>query len=456
MLAKHSAIKVAVITGLGGVGKTQTALEYAYRHRKDYQVVWWIEADSTAGLDRGSAELAAELRLPGADPADPARTRAALCRWMERESGWLLILDNADQPQALRGYLPPVPAGHLLITSRNPLFRKIGKVLNLDPWPREQSMEFLLRRTDCNDRDGAAALAAELGDLPLALEQAATYVEATGQSFAGYLALYRKRFTELAGADEFRPQQYPDTILTTWTVSLAAAERESPVAGDLLRVLAFLAPENIPRDLLTGHVMELPQSLAEAIADGLAFDRAVAVLRRYSFVKGTEAGLAVHSLVQAVTRARLPDLLPWADTAIALVNAAFPDDSHDVRSWPVCALLRSHVEAALAAAQDLPTDAAHTSRLLDRLARYLQFQGLYPAAQPLFQRTLAIREQALGSEHPDVAASLHNLALLYRAQGRYSEAKPLYQRALAIYEQALGPKHPQVTRIRNSLSTFGK
>lgn len=187
--------QATAITGLGGVGKTQTALEYAYRHREAYRVIWWIDASGPAGLDRGVTELATDLALPGADPTDPERTRASLRRWLEGETSWLLILDNAEQSETLRLYLPAAPAGHAVITSRNPLWGRVTK-LALDIWPRVRSVEFLAKRTDRADPAGADELAAELGDLPLALEQAAAYVEATGQSFLGYLQLYRTHFQD--------------------------------------------------------------------------------------------------------------------------------------------------------------------------------------------------------------------------------------------------------------------
>ncbi len=473
--------QMAAVTGLGGIGKSQTALEYAYRHRGDYRVVWWIEAETAAGLDRGVAELAAELRLPDADPADPARTRAALCRWLERERGWLLILDNATGPEPLRSYLPTTPAGQVVITSRHPHWGRYGASVPIDTWPREMSIRFLAKRTGRDDPAGAAALAEALGDLPLALEQAAAYVEQTGQSFAGYLARYRERFAALAGDDAFRPADYPATVLTTWDVSLAAAERAMPAAGDLLRVLAFLAPDDIPRDLfgapgqnepaapgpspvageglapsgqgLPGQESVLPPALAAALADGVGFDRAVAALARYSLITATPEALSVHRLVQAVTRARLADPLLWADAALSLVNAAFPQESNDARSWLVCARLRPHAEAVLDAAEGLATEPAATGRLLNQLAVYLQHSlAAYIAAAAFFERALAIWEQALGADHPNVATSLNNLAELYRAQGRHAEAEPLVCRALAIFEQALGADHPLVATNLNNLA----
>ncbi|HNT72062.1 MAG TPA: hypothetical protein PKK92_03270, partial [Methanothrix sp.] len=177
--------QTSAITGLGGVGKTQLALEYSYSHADDYRVIWWVRSEEPATLAADYAGLAARLNLPEKDSQDQRITVEAVRRWLEENGGWLLVFDNAQEPENLTDYLPRTGAGHVIITSRNPNWGGTAKPLLVDVFSRQESVEFLLSRT--GQTDGAHALAEALGDLPLALEQAGAYIQETGISFATYL-----------------------------------------------------------------------------------------------------------------------------------------------------------------------------------------------------------------------------------------------------------------------------
>ena len=184
------------IAGLGGVGKTQLALEYAYRNASDYAIVWWVRSEDSPTLAGDYAALAAELGFPEGDAADQSATVLAVRRWLEQNSGWLLVFDNAQESAAIRGYMPGGNTGHVLITSRSQAWGAVAEPLPMHEFERAESLEFLLSRTGQDDK-AAANLAEELGDLPLALEQAAAYIEQTGQTIAGYLTLFEQRHREL-------------------------------------------------------------------------------------------------------------------------------------------------------------------------------------------------------------------------------------------------------------------
>ncbi|GAG11015.1 unnamed protein product, partial [marine sediment metagenome] len=270
------------------------------------------------------------LDLPERDAPEQRVVIDAVRRWLGQHGGWLLILDNAPDPEQVRGYLPRGATGHVLVTSRNPSWRGLARPLSVRVLERAESVDFLLRRTEQSDEEAAHDLAEALGDLPLALEQAGAYMEATRRSLSDYLKLYQDHHLELLRRAA-PSTDYPATVATTWDISFRQVHEASPAAVNLLNLCSFLAPDDIPRDLLREGTRNLPEPLADAIADPLAFDKAVATLRRYSLVEVTSDGLSVHRLVQAVNRDRLAEgaRKSWAEAAVRLVNDAFPYDSDD-------------------------------------------------------------------------------------------------------------------------------
>jgi tetratricopeptide (TPR) repeat protein len=310
---------------------------------------------------------------------------------------------------------------------------------------------FLRARTGRDDPAGDE-LAAVLGDLPLALEQAAAYLEQTRTSLREYLELFQERAGELLGLGE--PADYPHTVATTWTLSLWRLRAEAPAAEDLLAVCGFLAPDDIPRSLLVEHATVLPERLQQAVTDRLAYGRMLGALGRYGLVTVTKDSLAVHRLVQAVIREGVNQQAKrqWARAAVRLVLAAFPDDSHDVRGWPRCARLLPHALIATDHARTLAADPAATAGLLNEAGRYLWSRTELRQARQLLETALTMREDRYGPDHPDVAQSLNNLGNVLRELGELSAARTYLERALAIFEARLGPDSP---RVGNSLSNLG-
>jgi Tfp pilus assembly protein PilF len=454
--------------GLGGVGKTQIAAEYAYRHQEDYTAVLWTFAQTEQSVRGGFAALATLLDLPEKESAEQSQVVEAVQRWLEQNTGWLLVLDNADDPAMVRQFLPQQGKGHALLTSRAHTFQALGifaprEVNVLSP---AEAREFLLRRTGkdpATKSPETEALAKELGYLPLALEQAAAYVTENETSFARYLDAFQKQRLKVlekappAVGNEAREQQ-KRTVATTWALNFADVEKQSAASADLLRLSAFLAPDAIPLELLEKGGAKLPEALAARLAEDadnpLALDELLSPLLRFSLVRRDEEKRAysIHPLVQEVVRDALSkeEQKAWAERAVRTVNASFP--YIEFSNWPQCDRLLPHALASAALIQVWGMEFPEASRLLNQTGFYLYERAEYSHAESLFRRALAIDENVLGPNHLDAALDLNNLALVLKKQGKSEDAEPLYRRALAIREKESGLEHPDTAGSLNNMA----
>jgi len=454
LLAGETAALVAAqaIYGLGGVGKTQLAIEYAYRHRVDYEVVWWIRSEDLTTLASDYAGLAVKLNLPEKDATEQRVIVEAVKEWLGLNRGWLLIFDNAEEVQPVRGYIPQVSAGHIIITSRNPLWTGVANPLSVKTLPLDKAIEFLRKRTGQQNDATATRLAEALGCLPLALEQAGAYIEASKCTMLHYVELFEQRQRDLLQRGELSTE-YPDTVAMTWSISFQKVESKNPSAAELLRLCAFFAPNDIPIKMLVAGAKEMPESLAATATDELRLDEALMALRKYSLVEVENETLTIHRLVQAVIRHALDDAATrqWTGVAVHIVNISFPFESDDVRTWPHCAPLLPHASAALSYAEALQFASNETGRLLTQVGNYLYSRAEYAEAKRKLERAIAIGEATLGPNHPNVATRLNNLGLVLRAQGDLAGAKAHYERALDITEALLDPDPSDVATRHNNL-----
>jgi Domain of unknown function (DUF4062)/Tetratricopeptide repeat len=441
--------RVAALCGLGGAGKTSVALEYAHRQLGDAGVAWQFPAEDPAVLAAGFGELAAQLGAgEGGDPVAAVHGMLAASA-----APWLLVFDNAPDRGSVAPFVPPAGRGQVLITSRNQIWPP-GQALDVPVLDPQVAAEFLTGRTGDADRRAALELAGELGGLPLALEQAAAYVQATGDSLAGYLAAFRQRRPQMLSRGE--PTGYPETVATTWRLAFEDLQRVAPGAGGLLRLLAFCAPEAVPLRLLLhprpglGRLgEEVTPALASLLDDPLAAGDAIAALRRYSLVTPAGGGsVSVHRLVQAVTVEQMPAELAsqWRQGAAALIEAAIPDDTKLPAAWPVCAALLPHAQAVL----DLTSDG------MFRIAQYLGYSGSYPAARDLFQVIADARKSAdtYGPEHPETLAALFKLANYTGYAGDAAAARDQYAALLPVRERVSGPEDPDTLSDRGDFARW--
>ncbi|MBI4798484.1 MAG: toll/interleukin-1 receptor domain-containing protein [Desulfarculus sp.] len=454
-LAGGPAALTQAIAGLGGVGKTQLALEYCYRQRGAYPLVWWVRCEEPATLASDYAGLAPYLGI--APSQDQTQTVAAVRQRLATLPGWLMVLDNVNQPEDLKPYLPHGGQGHIIITSRHQAWRGVAEPLKVEVWPQGEAVAFLLKRTGSTDEANAEKLANELGCLPLALEQAGAFVEETGCTLAEYLGLLASHRADLL-AKGSGLSGYERTVATTWLPAFEAVQKKSPAAAELLNLCAFLAPDDIPLEIIREGKEFLPPALAAAVDNPLAWNDALAALKAYSLVQREGDSLSVHRLVQAVTRDRLGDeeKKEWAGVAVRVVNKAFPFDSDDVRFWPTCARLLAHGLAAAGHAEEAEVEPAATSRLLNQMGLYGRSRAEFAQAKALYERSLASNIKTYGPDHPEVATLRNNLGLVLRDLGDLPAAREQYELALAIFEKILGADHPNVATLRNNLGSVLK
>jgi tetratricopeptide (TPR) repeat protein len=446
-------IAVVAVHGLGGVGKSQLVLQYAHRHRDDYSIIWWIRAESQLTAATDLAVLASRMGLLVEDDLDVVVH--AVKAGLSARRDWLLVFDNAVDQASVAPFLP-AGEGHVLITSRARDWRQIAVSLHAEVMSAQEAGDFLRRRTD---RDEAAAdeLSVELGNLPLALAQAATYIAAYGISIEGYLSLYSKASARMLAAGP-APAGYPHTVATTWLLHFDALLQSHPAAVDVLNLCAFLAPDLIPLGLLldTPPPDIFPGKLAAVADDPVERDTAIGALVSTSLLdRLDDSTVRIHRLVQEVTRAQLTadERRAWATASVRLVSAAYPDDPDRPENWGRAATLTAHgLIAARRAEEDPGEDTGDLIDLLNAMGIYLSGRAELTSARELFQRALQLAEAAQGADHSKVADLLDNLGLVLRRLGELHRARDHHLRALRIKTAALDPIHPAVALSLNNLA----
>jgi tetratricopeptide (TPR) repeat protein/DNA-binding CsgD family transcriptional regulator/DNA-binding XRE family transcriptional regulator len=458
---------VEALTGMGGLGKSHLALEYAYRFRTSYQAIFWLQAE-TRDLFLADLGLVIE-RLGLIQPTEHnlQQILAAWQQWLHTHTNWLVIVDNVEDLSTLADLLPKPVTGALLLTARSPVMGTLAQTVELSPMDQEVGALFLLRRAKrlapgSRLRDATSALQTQarqivdvLEGLPLALDQAGAYLEETACNLEDYVVRYQTERRALLSRRGGIQADHPASVSATLALALAQVEATHPEAAELLRFSAFLQADAIPEDLLTAGAAELSPSLAQVVSQPSTLDAAVLTLRQAALLQRQpeERMLNLHRLVQAILRDQCSEneQHQWLEQAIRVVNQAFPDSSDETR-WAVC---QRYLPQAHACAKWIETWQLHapaSGELLTKLGAYLQEQGMYQQAGLYLQQALTILGATVGEQHPLTAKGYNELGLLRHYQGDVVQAEQYYRQALVIREACFEASHLE---ILESLANLG-
>lgn len=455
------------LSGLGGIGKTQTAIEYAYKYANDYSAIFWFSAETNESIVSSFVIIADLLNLPEKQEQQQQRIVAAVTRWLNTHSDWLLIFDNVENPALVKEILPTARHGCLLFTSRRQALGLAAQTLDMEQMTSEEGMRFLLHRARLLDptlplnhlspteKALAQEIVAVMDGLPLALDQAGAYIEATQCSLSHYIQLLQASHMRLLHERDVHAD-HPQSVVKTFSLIFEQLEKVNVAAVELLTVCSYLSPEAIPETFFFEGATHLGPTLEMLAADLFQFDAAIKTLLMYSLLHRNIVNKTVtmHRLVQAVLKGRLPEKIQrmWVARVIGAMTQLFPSEEIQTDYCQVCEQLLSHALTCITLSKQWNEDEAVRITLMCNVATYLLYRARYAEAEPLYIQALQIGEHTLGFEHPLTAKALHGLASLYFKQGKYGEAEPLYIRSLRIREQALGTEDPLVAMTLNKLA----
>jgi len=388
--SSHSTCQIQVITGMGGMGKTQLAIQYAHQHKQDYSLVWWLRAEAPATLAEDFANLAAELDLPEKAADDQTIRINAVKRWLSVQTRWLLIFDNTQDLKDVEPYLLSQASGYALITSQKQSgWRSRAIVLPLFKLPLDATIAFLLEQTRQNDHPAATELAQNLDGLPLALAQASAYIDRTGCTIQAYLNLFRTCQAQLLDRGSIAPD-YNLTVATTWQLAFEAIAVTAPAAAELLNLCAFLAPDDIPEALFQHQPEDLLNQSWSAFTNPLEFEDAIATLRDYSLIERGEDSLSLHRLVQAVTISRLTKLnqKEVIGNILQQVKEVLLFDYYDKNAWAIFQSYLPHAIVVIDHANNLEIVNDNSIIIQSNIGQYLVSCGRTSEAE--FYLTVSI------------------------------------------------------------------
>jgi serine/threonine protein kinase/tetratricopeptide (TPR) repeat protein len=493
------AVRTQAVSGLGGMGKTQIAAEYAHRYHSEYQVILWVRGDTREKMLSDIAALATMLNLKGQHEQEQHHVIEAVRSWLRKNTKWLLIIDNFEDLRLVQTILPSTVRGHILLTTRTQTTGNIAQRIDLEKMTLEEGALLLLRRTKILAQDAtlqdasttdcqrAIAIVEVLDGLPLALDQAGAYIEESGCNLSNYLCRYQAGRMKLLGRRGGFDIDHPTSVTDTFSYSFEKIEKISPAALELLRFCAFLHPDAIPEELIIHGATELGPILQPVATDPFLLDSTIATLRKFSLVRRNSDTnmLSMHRLVQAVLQDRMCEETRsiWVERTIRAINLALPDVSEFIM-WQRCQQYMPHVQNCVALIEEWKIVSPEAARLLEQTGVYLQVQAQYTQAYVLFERAVDIRtllaeagpavttaslshlfwhyyhqgqyalaeqpiwkvlrllQQTPGTDQQPVATCLGAVAYLSYQQGKYSQAEDYFLQALAIYEKHVGLQHP--------------
>jgi tetratricopeptide (TPR) repeat protein len=461
--------KVA-LSGIPGVGKTQIALEYAYRYGKNYRAVLWSRAENKETLVSSFLSIARLLNLPEKDDQEKDQIIQAVKKWLSKYDRWLLVFDNVDDLPLVRDFIPIEIKGHILLTTRAQTMGGMAQRISITPMIPTDGARYLLYRSGILSSKSAVdtakgnvqaklaeCLSIELGGLPLALDQAGAFMEENSIAPDEYLSLYKeegKQLRQERGQHDTASQGHSKSVTITFTLAFRKLIDINPAAAELLRLCAFLYPEQIPENVLLESAKDLGEALSSAAANKMDWINTRQAACRFSLLKREidNKSLNIHRVVQSVLKDEMNKDIQkkWAKRAIRIINRGFPDTSFE--NWPDCERLISQARTCASLIVDWKFAFPEAGRLLIALADYNHYRGRYGEAETLYNYAIGVREKIYGKNHPKVGTCINNLAVLYYRKGRYEEAERLYKKDIDIQKQCFGTDHQNVGTAMNNLA----
>ena len=437
---------VQALQGMGGVGKTQLAIEYAHRFGGGYDIVWWLNAENADLLGEQFAALGTDLQCvaPGA-PIQVVR-RAVLSALRER-GNWLLVFDNAERGEDIASWLPG-GSGHVLITSRARGWPEIAIPVEVGVMKRAESVALLRGCVPELDEAGAALVAEAAGDLPLAIAQAASYMAETAVPAGEYAALLADRAAELLA--QGRPASYPRSLAAVTELAHTRLRDTDLSAAMVAGICAFLAPEPVPARWFVTAAPDLPPPLMARAADLLTWHQVLAALGRSALARVDRDGIGMHRLTQAIIRQGLSSERAAAVRALAraVLAANFPGDPDEPGNWGEWATVLPHLTAVDAAASDEQV----LRSMIDNAAWYLTRRGDYAGAEKLARRLYEGWQDMLGADDTDTMEAEETLAEALRGLGRFAEARGLSEDIFTRRRRVHGDEHPDTLVAAHNLA----
>ncbi|MFY9224126.1 MAG: tetratricopeptide repeat protein, partial [Blastocatellia bacterium] len=482
---KQVAIKQA-LSGMGGIGKTQTAIEFCHLHINDYQTILWVNAETEASFNNSYYSLVDLLNL--APKSGDGTSYQALKvdevislvkRWLANNSNWLIVLDNLEDPNLIKDYLPPNHQGHILITTCSQSLKGQAAILQLKKMSIETGTLFLLKRASLipigtsslddlkldNKFDDklidklitdAQKIVQAMDGLPLALEQAGAYIQESACSLSDYLKSYQDiRNTVSVLDNEGEDANDHKSVYATFKLNFDVVKEKSMAAAKLLEVCSFLDSDLIPEEIFTSAGNFLGDELAKLQDNNYEFNNCIKILLNYSLIERdtNNESLSIHRLVQIVIRDLITEdnkkLL--LDSLAKTLNSLCPDDSNNPNTWPLYQRLLPSVTNLSDFSNLYQSNAIEATDLFHQFGIYCQIQALYNQSLQLYFSSLNISQNFFNNNDIKTACILNDIGETYRHQEKYQQALEYYQKALSIIKFVLGEKNISMSSIINNI-----
>lgn len=457
LVSERRAVLVDARGSAGGLGKTQTAQEYAYRFARDYRAVWWVQAERPATLAVQYSQLASALELPAGRSDDQPRMIAAARSWLAHHNAWLLILDGLGEAEGLDRFIPNEAAGHVLITSSQSHDESPGTVLPVAAFEPQEAAEFLTKRSGREQDEHAQALAACLGHVPLALELAGAYTASTDASFEESTQAYISKLarSEDSSTEDRKTLRIVHAVLGP---TLRRVREACPPAVDLLAFFAFMGPGDLSLALLRDEREVLSKRLSKVLADDKVLNTALNALSQYGLVHRGGDAIRIHGLVQHAIRDGMGEEQhnAWASAALRVVAGAFPVEAQYDHAIPTCSRLLGHALAVTGHTESRGVARKETEAFLNQAGLYLHGCREFTEAQRCFRHAIALGRSLYGDENSTVATRVNNLGVAYQDEGDLEQARDCFRRTISICEAVHGRDHKSLAMPMRNLGVVLK